>query len=107
VTIGWGRHARFAFKDKDTKVLTFFDPWKKNVNRTQAFKKMSALIKSNYNFDTKFVNRSPDQSNEGSCTTQALMRALMLADYGIDGATMQVPNDYAVFTSRLTSMCRK
>lgn len=105
-TVDWSHHARFVFKDVTDKVLIFFDPWKKNVNRSKAFKNLSDYLENIFNYTTKFINRSPDQSDEGSCTTQALMRALMLADYGISGATMEVSNDYAVFTARLTSICR-
>ncbi len=106
-TVGWARHARFIYKDLQANQIIFFDPWKKNVSKTQAFKKMSAHIQKKYGYTTKFTNGKPDQSNEGSCTTQALLRALMVAEYGLPGATMEVPNDYAVFTSRLTSKFRK
>ena len=104
-TVDWSHHARFIFKDVENKVLIIFDPWKKNVNQTKAFKNLSKHLEK-FKYTTKFINRSPDQSDEGSCTTQALMRALMIADYGLSGATMEVSNDYAVFTARLTSICR-
>jgi len=47
------------------------------------------------------MNRTADQGSEGSCTAIALMRAIMMAEYGLSGATRAVHCTDAILTSRL------
>ena len=103
---GWGKHARFVYKDIKNQILYVFDPWKTNIASTSAFRKLKEQIKSSYNYSTQFVVRKPDQGQEGSCNVIAPLRAILLAEYGIVGATMDIPYDYAVLVSRIISKFR-
>jgi hypothetical protein len=61
-------------------------------------------------FRVEFVARNADQGFEGSCTAQAMMRCLLVTQYGMDGATTPFEKEkhleYVVVASRLVSMFR-
>jgi hypothetical protein len=107
-TIGWTGHARYMYKDDKTKTIYVYDPWKKNVDKTKKFIALSSIIKNIYKYKCIFVNRKKiDQAiGEGSCNVVAFLRAILIAEYGIDGATMEIPMDYVVIASRLISKYR-
>jgi hypothetical protein len=103
--ISWSKHARFGFKDSNLKTFTVFDPWKTTA-RGKRFKHIVDLAKKE-GYTMTFQRRGfKDQGSEGSCVVVSLMRAILIAEYGIDGATMKVPYEYAILTQRLISKFR-
>jgi len=80
----WGNHARIVYKNTETKVITIYDPWKQAVRIPQWMQE----IASAQGYTSKFENRDPDQTPEGSCQLQATMRVLMAAVHG-QGAILQ------------------
>jgi hypothetical protein len=108
--IAWTGHARFLYKDRKSKQVTVFDPWMQMVDKSRrAGNRLFELIKSAFEaegYTVTFQARRGDQGPEGSCTVQALMRVLMMGEFGISGATMEVPLEYVVLTYRLASMYR-
>ena len=107
--VAWGRHARTFFKDPVKNLITVIDPWIKNVDRTATFKKIAATIwaLSENRFRMNFLNRVADQGAEGSCVALALIRAILMAEYGISGATRAIHCTDAILTSRLISKFRR
>lgn len=60
-----------------------------------------------YDYFAKFVKRQIiDQGRETSCAICSLMRAIMMSEFGIIGATMKVPYEYAILAQRIISMKR-
>lgn len=107
--LGWGRHARCCYKDPVKNLITVIDPWKQNQQKTKAFKDIGRTIHtlSDGRYSMSFMNRTADQGSEGSCTAIALMRAIMMAEYGLSGATRPVDCTDAILTSRLISKFRR
>lgn len=108
--IGWSRHARFAYVDRQLKKMYIYDPWMKAVGEeggrgNRMFKRIQNMNRT-HNYTTEFVIRRSDQGAEGSCVAAAFMRVLMLAQYGKEGATMPIPCYYAILAQRLISMYR-
>lgn len=104
---GWSKHARYMYKDKDTKTLYVYDPWKQKLQNSQAFRALSQYVERKFpGWSVEFVRHPPDQGPEGSCNVIALMRAILVAEYGQQGTTMPVPDAYAVLASRLVSKFR-
>ena len=101
--LGYGKHARFGYKQDNN--FYIFDPWKqtaggKNFNQIRN-------IGKDLGYNVKFVPRKIiDQGAEGSCVNIALVRAILMAEYGIKGATMIIPHEYAVLGQRLISVTR-
>jgi len=106
VLIGWSNHARFGFKDENLKEFYIYDPWKQSAGGAN-FQEIKDAAKDE-GYETKFVKRNiVDQAmGEGSCANVALMRAIMTAEYGISGAYMDIPYEYAILAQRLISMKR-
>lgn len=107
IYLSWGKHARFGYKNylKYSKELLIYDPWKQIATGQQW---LSIVNESNkYEYTTKFTKRQIiDQGHEGSCALISLMRAIMMSEFGIIGATMKVPYEYAILTQRIISMKR-
>lgn len=105
IAIGWGNHARFGYKDIDKKMFYLFDPWKKSASGKD-FNTILEIARQE-GYTAKFVRRDKaDQSFEGSCTNVALMRAIMVAEFGMGGAFMEIPFEYPILAQRLISMKR-
>lgn len=85
--VGWENHMRFVYKDGQKKQLIFFDPWRQHVDRTDFFQIMAAGLKNKYGYDSLFVNRRADQSDEDSCVIDCLSRCLMICEYGVEAAS--------------------
>lgn len=104
---GWSRHARYMYKDSDAKKLYIYDPWKQKLQNSKAFRALKQYVEQKFpGWNVEFVQHPPDQGPEGSCNVIALMRAILVAEYGQQGATMPVPDAYAVLASRLVSKFR-
>jgi len=101
----WSKHARYVYKDEAARTLYFYDPWKQSLQKSVKFREIQKLAES-LGWRAEFVPHPPDQGFEGSCTAFALMRAILVAEYGREGATMPIPPEYAVLTSRLISKFR-
>lgn len=99
----WSRHARFVFKEG--KELFFYDPWMQNVHKSKKYHQLVGQLEQK-GYRSTFVIRKPEQTYEGSCNVIAFMRAILMAEYGKEGATMEVPDDYAVLAARLISKFR-
>jgi hypothetical protein len=104
--VGWAKHARFAFKDSENKKIYIYDPWKKGASGKDFISAKNFAKSKGYTL--QFERRdSVDQTvGEGSCLNVALMRALMLAEYGKEGAHMEIPLEDAVLAHRLFSIVR-
>ena len=87
----WGKHARIVYKNSETKVITIYDPWKQAVRIPQWMQE----IASAQGYTSKFENRDPDQTPEGSCQLQATMRVLMAAVHGQDAILQKLDVDDA------------
>jgi hypothetical protein len=79
--LGWQHHARFAYKDIETKQLVVMDPWKQHID----FPWLSVCEQMGYFY--RFAPRRVDQGKEGTCSFIALTRALMLAQGGLEAST--------------------
>lgn len=100
---GWDGHMRFLYHDRDTRTLTFYDPWKRQQDKTKFFKKMQKDILAVYRYNVIFENREKDQSEENSCVVDSLARVLMMGEHGQDASTWEwdlSTYDYAVFAAR-------
>ncbi len=106
VLIGWSGHARFGYKDDITKELYIYDPWKQTAGGKHFNEIKATALDAGYK--TTFIKRSSiDQAmGEGSCVNVALMRAIMTSEYGMVGAHMDIPFEYAILAQRLISMKR-
>ena len=101
--IGWSKHARFAYKEKD--VLYIYDPWKQNIYG-KTFTQIKEIARS-VGYNTIFVKRPYDQgAGEGSCVNISLVRMILLSEFGKEGATMKIPYEYAILAQRLISKTR-
>jgi len=87
----WGNHARIVYKNTETKTITIYDPWKQAVRIPQWMQE----IASEQGYTSKFENRDPDQTPEGSCQLQATMRVLMAAVHGQDAILQKLDVDDA------------
>ena len=107
--INYSKHARFAFLNHEAKILTLFDPWQKDQSRKKMFKVIcQALAKQGWS--VKFNPRKGvvDQGREGSCQVISLVRALLLSQFGLEGATMSLKEKcaYVILGARLVSTFR-
>jgi len=105
--MGWSRHARYMFKDDNAGRIYVYDPWMQNLKQSKKFRALQSAAAQEFGYTVEFVPHSPDQAGEGSCTAFALMRAILVAEFGREGATMRIPPEYAVLTSRLISTFRR
>ena len=80
----WGHHARILYKDKETRTLKVYDPWKQKVVPPSWLSQYATGV----GYAVKFVVREADQQwGEGSCQLQATMRVLMASQLGEEGIT--------------------
>ena len=99
---GWGKHARYFYKDVAAKKVYVFDPWKQNEQSHRALKMIDSILYHNHGgYRAVFVKSSVDQESEGSCLPIAFMRALLVCEHGIMGAHMKVPLIYGIFAKRV------
>lgn len=118
IPIGWTHHGRTLFIDYDTKSAFVIDPWMQHLDRPGAkgykyFRILkNALAKEG--FTLTFVPRQEEQGQEGACNALVYLRALLLSEsgpdgptYGVDGASMPIPCEYAILATRLLSRFRK
>lgn len=85
-----------------SKYYKIYDPWKQMTGG----KKWNAIVESfkKFGWNASFVKRNVrDQFSEGSCGHVSLMRALLIEKFGEEGATMPIPDDYAMATWLLGS----
>lgn len=107
--VAWTGHARFMYKDAALKKLYVYDPWMQRVGSggrgTKGFKLIKDYVEE-MGFTIDFIPRSAEQGHEGSCQALAMLRVLLVGEYGVAGATMPVPCEYVVLASRLISHYR-
>ena len=108
LAIGWTDHARAIFKDSQLKIIYLLDPWMQDVDKSgspsnKGFKVLQSFLKP-FGYILKFIQRKPDQGNEGSCMALSLLRIILMAEYGVEGAKMPIPRSYAVMVGRFIRM---
>jgi len=106
--ISWTGHARAIFKDSQLKIIYLLDPWMQKVNKggamgNKGFKVLKSFVKP-FGYTIKFIQRKPDQGDEGSCVALSLLRIILMAEYGVEGAKMAIPCSYAVMVGRFIGM---
>ena len=122
--IGWGKHARFAYINSSNHSITVFDPWKNRASGKEWTEIVKFFQKNGWSITFDPRNKHTDiqkteaakhgttlkdntnigdQGTEGTCTHISIMRALVMHDYGIIGARIDVPDDYAMAIWLVTS----
>lgn len=124
--LAWGSrtsgHARTGYYDANIRRLTIIDPWMhlKNDNTTRDFQQRGlavlreAAAAQAFASKTKrppisvvFEQRKPEQTSvSGDCSLIALVRTLMMTEYGPGGANAAVPPQLMIFVKQMATMFR-
>lgn len=93
----------FVYKDTDTGVIYVYDP----QGRWSGMKTMMSQLREYVSTKGWRISfRMPVSNQDGSCRIMALVRVLMMAQYGVAGAMMDVPCFYPIVVARLITKLR-